>query len=477
YNVTNGTVSVTAPNGKGQLRVLVKDWTGGKIGEDGKFMYTTSPVAHGGNVTFTDPGTTQYYTAEDAPGQPSVKFSPAGSSFKTETLSVNATLSESATTGWVKVGNNAQVTLTPGTPYQFTIGQGMSYGESVVVTWGADTFTGKETYRKVDPNAVITVYVTSPSAPYIYAWEGSKEFAGAWPGAKLSATETIDGKQFYYMSFPDVEESLSIIFNNGSGSQTANITGITGDVYYEYDGGSNATEVDVNVGPKAPVITSNPRSGQKFTDKLTVTLTASPATDIYYTLDGTQASASSTRYNGPITLTATTTINAYARNEVGETRTSFTFTKVDELLDEMHAYFDNSASGWSTVNAYSWDDNHQEGSAFSGAWPGKHLTETVQYEGKTLHHFYFTTTDQLSNPMIIFNNGSGAQTSDLRLENNAIYNASGKVGEYAGVSLVEADENAPVRYFNLQGIEVRNPQPGQPLIRVQGSQITKVVLR
>lgn len=477
YNVTDGTVSVTAPKGKGQLRVLVKDWTGGKIGEDGKFIYATSPVAHGGDVTFTDPGTTQYYTADDAVGQPSVKFSPSGSSFKTETLSVTATLSEGATTGWVKVGNNSQVTLTPGNPYQFTIGQGMNYGESVTVTWGADTFTGKETYRKVDPNTVITVYVTSPSAPYIYAWEGSKEFAGAWPGIKLSATEEIDGKQFYYMSFPDVEESLSIIFNNGSGAQTGNITGITGDVYYEYDGGSNATEVDVVVGPKAPVITSSPRSGQKFNDRLTVTLTASPATDIYYTLDGTQASASSTRYTGPITLTATTTINAYARNEVGETRTSFTFTKVEEVIEEMHAYFDNSASGWSTVNAYSWDDNHRESSAFSGAWPGKHLTETVQYEGKMLHHFYFTTTDELSNPMIIFNNANGAQTADLQLENNAIYNAGGKIGEYAGVSLIEADDNVPVRYFNLQGIEVRNPQPGQPLIRVQGSHITKVVLR
>ena len=32
-------ITVSAPTNKGQLRVLVKDWTGGIIGEDGKFIY------------------------------------------------------------------------------------------------------------------------------------------------------------------------------------------------------------------------------------------------------------------------------------------------------------------------------------------------------------------------------------------------------------------------------------------------------
>ncbi|MGN1265609.1 MAG: alpha-amylase, partial [Muribaculaceae bacterium] len=66
FTPTNGTITVTAPTNQGQLRVLVKGWTGGKIGEDGKFIYASAPVAHGGNPTFEDNGTTQYYTAEDA---------------------------------------------------------------------------------------------------------------------------------------------------------------------------------------------------------------------------------------------------------------------------------------------------------------------------------------------------------------------------------------------------------------------------
>ena len=41
---------------------------------------------------------------------------------------------------------------------------------------------------------------------------------------------------------------------------------------------------------------------------------------------------------------------------------------------------------------------------------------------------------------------------------------------------VEADdENAPVEYFNLQGVKVANPEGGL-FIKVQGNKATKVVL-
>lgn len=478
YNVTNGSVTVDAPKGKGQVRVLVKDWKGGKVGVDGKFIYSTSAVAHGGSVTFTDPGTTQYYTADDAVGQPTVKFSPAGTSFKTETLEITATLSEGATSGWYQVAGGSKVTLTPGQSKKFTIGQDMAYGQSVIVNWGADSYTGKETYRKVDPNAVITVYVTAPSAPNLYAWEGSNQFNGAWPGSKLTNTEMIEGKTFYYMSFPDVQESLNIIFNNGSGGQTADITGITGDVYYEYDGNTSAKEIEVQRGPSAPVIKANPASGKTFNDKLTITLTVSPATDIYYTLDGTPATVASAKYTGAITITNTTTINAYAKNEVGETNASFTYTKTDApVIEEMHAYFENTEN-WGTVNAYCWDDNHKEGNSFTGAWPGKKLTETIVYNNKTLYHFHFTPEDELSNPMIIFN-GNG-QTSDLVFHNNGIYTKDGFTNTYvqSGINDVEADETlAPAEFYTIQGIRVAEPSaPGLYIMR-QGNKVSKVYIR
>lgn len=45
------TITVDAPHTQGQVRVLVKDWTGGKIGEDGPFIYASS-AHHRANQTY-----------------------------------------------------------------------------------------------------------------------------------------------------------------------------------------------------------------------------------------------------------------------------------------------------------------------------------------------------------------------------------------------------------------------------------------
>lgn len=46
-----------------------------------------------------------------------------------------------------------------------------------------------------------------------------------------------------------------------------------------------------------------------------------------------------------------------------------------------------------------------------------------------------------------------------------------------GVEAVDVAEDAPVVYYNMQGIRVKNPVAGQLLIRVQGKKATKVVVR
>ena len=46
-----------------------------------------------------------------------------------------------------------------------------------------------------------------------------------------------------------------------------------------------------------------------------------------------------------------------------------------------------------------------------------------------------------------------------------------------GISVVEADENAPVEYFNLQGVRVDNPAAGQVVIKRQGAKATKTIVR
>ena len=68
----------------------------------------------------------------------------------------------------------------------------------------------------------------------------------------------------------------------------------------------------------------------EFEDKIEVTITTSKSNVIYYTLDGPTPTASSTLYNGPITLTETTTVKAIAYNEVEKAASgiaSQTYTK------------------------------------------------------------------------------------------------------------------------------------------------------
>ena len=239
-----GTITVDAPKNKGQLRVLVKGWTGGKVVEDGKFIYTTSAVAKGGKPTATDTGATEFYTKEDAIDENAVMiFSPNGGTFNTNTLTVNVSLSPAATSGKFKVGNAAEVTMNQGETKTFTIGADMDFNETVTVTWSASnnlgTETGSVTYKKVDPNAVITVYCKAASAPYIYAWDDNGKLNGNWPGKKMTSTAVVKGETFYTFTEPN-SKNFNIIFNNGSGAKTADIMGITGDVYYTYDGGSSA---------------------------------------------------------------------------------------------------------------------------------------------------------------------------------------------------------------------------------------------
>lgn len=72
---------------------------------------------------------------------------------------------------------------------------------------------------------------------------------------------------------------------------------------------------------------------------------------------------------------------------------------------------------------------------------------------------------------LIYNLGN---TKQMGFSNVSI---SGKLtGEFAGLGNVLATENAPVEYFNLQGVRVENPANGL-YIRRQGSTVTKVLVK
>ncbi|MCM1519076.1 MAG: alpha-amylase family glycosyl hydrolase [Pseudoflavonifractor sp.] len=422
-----GTITVSAPQNQGQLRVLVKGWTGGKVGEDGKFIYASSPVSHGGNVEFSDPGASRYYTADDAVGNASVTFSPAGGTFKTDTQNVTVALNDVAVSGWYQIGNQAQVSIPAGSPKTFTIGAGVAYGETIKVNWGATgedgkSYNGSVTYKKVDPNAVITVYVKGQGN--MYAWGKDNgidtEPCGAWPGKALSSMETVtvNGQTFSAFSF-DGLESVSVIFNN-NGAQTADITGITEDTYYEYDGGSTATKLNIDnpPTPSKPTVTANPASGKTFTESISVSLTANPAVAIYYTTDGTTPNESSAKYTSALTFTQTTTLKTFVKNDAGSNVQTFTYTKTETpepVGDDHYVYFDGT---FSNPQVWAWNDGGNCTTAT--AWPGDNMVKKGD-----LWYWAVPAGKSLPTQIIIHEGDNKIGGGDLNYVDKATYHQDG----------------------------------------------------
>ena len=92
--------------------------------------------------------------------------------------------------------------------------------------------------------------------------------------------------------------------------------------------------------------------------------------------------------------------------------------------------FNNKDAKWENVRVYAWyvDNGNQ---VVTNAWPGDATDNCA--EGNTLTNngdgtFTWTTTAEPT--MIIFNNGSGTQTGNLKFEDGETYNSNGIVGKY-----------------------------------------------
>ena len=92
----------------------------------------------------------------------------------------------------------------------------------------------------------VIVHVCADAAPYLYAWNANGTLNGEWPGTLMTdVTTTSNGTEWYTTTLPGVA-TASIIFNNGNGAQTADITDVSGEVYYYYNGKTGFEKVDAN---------------------------------------------------------------------------------------------------------------------------------------------------------------------------------------------------------------------------------------
>lgn len=372
---TGSTITVDAPATQGQVRVLVKDWTGGVVGEDGPFIYTTSAKSKDGQAYDgqEEAGTNIYYGSEDIEQDAAVVFNPNGGNFRTETVTVTATLNDGATSGWYQIEGEDKVELSS-EGSTFTIGADMKFGDTKKVKWGATNddgteYSGTTTYRKVDPNASIIVYVKADKAPNLYAWtaggEAAKALNGEWPGKQMSAKATVEGVE-YYMFVADGVESFNMILNNGGSAQTGDITGITATTFFSYDGGSG---YKVLSGIPVPEPNPNPNPNPN------------PEPD-------------------PI--------------------------PVPNPTGKFYVYF-AAPTSWTTVKTWVWNSNLGDDNNYTGGnWPGEDCVKTSKkYNGMSIWMWEYKGDKTDMPTHIIFNNGSGEQTDDLEYQNGKCYDFNG----------------------------------------------------
>ena len=91
----------------------------------------------------------------------------------------------------------------------------------------------------------VTIYVQAPAGTNIYFWNIAESCT--WPGEELTEQKTVtnpttsEEMTFYVRTF-EVETSINIIFNK-DGLQTKDLTGITTDRYYIYDGEKTVEDI------------------------------------------------------------------------------------------------------------------------------------------------------------------------------------------------------------------------------------------
>ena len=468
---TGSTITVDAPATQGQLRVLVKDWKGGQIGEDGPFIYNEAPKskseadqAYDGHeedgTTWVEPQTNEF----------GLKFSQNGGTFRTNTVTVEVSLSGKATSGWFQVEGKDKVELAPGETKTFTIGEGMNFKQTKTVTWYAKNDksekNGSVSFTKVDPNASITVYVKADNAPTIYAWvpgTPKKELTGAWHGKTMDGPEEIGGVNYWYKTFDGVE-SFNVVLNNGNDKQSSDITGITGDIYLEYDGGSSVKTLDAPVNTTAKV-TLSPNGGDfQKTISVTATLSDNAKSGWYKIGNGEQVALTPGK---PVTFTLgadmmegeSKTVTWSATNADGTTKTgSSTFNKIKEVViptpTGIFAYF-LAPSDWSKVVCWAWNNTDN----FTGGnWPGVACTKTgVKKNGLDVWMWKYDGDLTTAPTMIIFNNGGGTQTKDLEFENSAVYNLAGKTNESVSTGINQVGSKkapAKLKIYSINGQKV-----------------------
>src|SRR6188472_2138378 len=258
--------------------------------------------------------------ANAAPGQPSVPVAePAAPYFFTTSVTVTLTAASN--------GDKIRYTTDGSTPT----------GSSALYT-GALTFTTTTTLKaiaisgsKVSDIGTFTYTQATPPEPVTATPASGTVFATSVSVTLSTATA---GSTIYYTLDGSTPTTSSSVFGSA-----LNITSTTSVKAMAFKGGVSSAVTAFNYtkqGDTQPPV-ANPVSGTEFATTLNVILTTpTSGADIYYTLNGTTPTTSSTKYTGPLSLVATTTVRAFATLAGNDSPVvDFTYTKTGPVCPEL----------------------------------------------------------------------------------------------------------------------------------------------
>ena len=180
--------------------------------------------------------------------------SPEGKVFKTETLSI--------TMSTIGGGNDATIYYTLDGSNPKEAAKPMTYTKAITINStttlkayaesnGQETEVQTHTYTYETPQATpLTIAFQKPedwTKVHLYAWNdgGATLYNGQWPGAEMTKK---NAQGLYYFTFDTSVKEVNFIFNNGSGTQSADLW-TDEDVCYGWESGKakiiNCTGTDV----------------------------------------------------------------------------------------------------------------------------------------------------------------------------------------------------------------------------------------
>ena len=260
----------------------------------------------------------------------------------------------------------------------------------------------------------LSVHLWKPSGwgtPNVHYWNESPDVlpASNWPGPQMSQEGS---SNWYSYTFAGVS-STNLLFSNNAASQTADLFRDQEGWYY------NGAWYDQNpLGNQAPTLSASPAGGS-YTDGETVSVTLSASDDsdpnpaIYYTLDGSTPTASSTAYSSALSISTTLTLKAIAIDSEGAASAvishDFSFSPAPSGLT-VHLW---KPSGWGTPNVHYWNESPDV--LPSNNWPGPQMSQ----EGSS--NWYSYTFAGVSSTNLLFSNNAASQTADMFRDQDGWY--------------------------------------------------------